>query len=135
MKKFIKIIIIPICILTFLLVGCNTENISAKFERLSISERKNAQDFCLDFTIQFCNRTNQEQIIQKNDFEIKLNNQDITEFSFLFEYEETFYLQPTIEANETQNIRLRVITEKKSNQISIKFKNLTLIEDEINIYK
>ena len=134
MKKFLKILIIPFCILTFCLAGCNQENISVNYVRTTITQRQKSKDYCLDFTIKFENNTSDEQIIKKEDFYIKLNQKEITEISFLYELEETFYIQPTINKNETKDIRLRIITKEKTNQILIKYNDKLLIEDEFNIY-
>ena len=135
MKKFIKIsrCFLVLIISCFSLIGCK-KDMTVEFVRFSIKKRQ--IDYCLDFTLKISNGTNQTQVIDDKTFYIEINNEEKTDKTFLYEYEETFYGPIVLQINESITLRLRVITNIKNrdyNKIILKYKNNLIINDNIYI--
>ncbi len=136
MKRFIRFNYFCLFFIgcSLLFFGCAKNELTAEFVRFSIEQRQN--DYYLDFTIKFENNTNDIQQITENDFFIEINTEEKNDLSFLYENEEVFYPNPTININENLTIRIRVITEIKNkdhNTILLKYKDKTIINDNIYI--
>ena len=131
-KKSIIFVLIFLCTLCCLLGGCKPNDVKASFVRFSLGERTN--DYYLDFTIRFTNNTNHTVYIEESDFYIEINNEEKNVGSFLYEYNETYYLLPSIDKNETITLRVRVISQlnsKEWNSILVKYNNSVLVDDSI----
>lgn len=137
MKRIFKIscfCLMFICCGLFFM-GCSPKGLSAEFIRFNIKQRND--DYCLDFTIKFNNKTKENTIIKEDDFYVEINNEEKNTISFLYEYDETFYTSNiTINNNEILTLRVRVISTIKNkdyNSILLKYKNEILVEDNVYI--
>lgn len=140
MKKFVKfsclLFVFISCSLLF--IGCSKSTMSVEFLRFDIQQQQNSNDYCLDFTIKFDNKTDKDEIILQSDFYIEVNNEQKEDVTFLYEIEETYILgHYTAKSNEEDKIRVRVVStikDREYNSIKIKYKDTTIIEDNIYIY-
>lgn len=111
---------------------------SVEFVRFDIQQQQNSNDYCLDFTIKFDNKTDKDEIVLQTDFYIEVNNEQKEDVVFLYEIEETYILgHYTAKSNEEDKIRVRVVStikDREYNSIKVKYKDTTLIEDNIYIY-
>ena len=143
LRKYVFILVaIVLCLSCVLLVGCvddddtDSEEFKASFVRFSIGERQT--DYFLDFTIRFENNTNQTVLIEGSDFYVEINGEEITNISFLYEYEDTFYTFPTVESGETLVLRLRAIAQVKMqerNKIVVNYNDSMLVDDNVYFNK
>lgn len=118
----------------FLLTSCKENNLNAEFIRFSIGARES--DYYLDFTVKINNQTGDTIYIETKDVYISINNNLIEDVSFLSETEETFLTYPTINNNDSLTLRFRICTNinnKDYNSIIVKYKNITLVNDNIFI--
>ena len=140
MKKFVKFSCLLFMIISCgLLFGCSKNTVSVEFVRFDRIQKQNSNDFCLDFTIKIDNKTEKDEIIFQSDFYVEVNNEQKTDIVFLYENEETTILgHYTAKSNEENKIRVRVISTIKDrdyNKIFLKYKDQTLIEDNIYMYE
>lgn len=137
MKKAVYIFLaIVICCCSISLVACAYSKLKASFVRFDIGERQD--DFYLDFTVKFENKTNSTVTIDANDFDIEINGKKKIVGSFLYEFQDTFIAYPSIEKNETLILRVRVIAEVnrgEHNTILVKYNNSVLVDDNVYFNK
>ena len=135
-KTAIVFVVTLICFSSVLLIGCEKGEFTASFVRFSIGERTN--DYYLDFTIRFENSTTQAKLIESGDFYVEINGEEKAVGSFLYEYQDTFYAHPIVEAGETLTLRVRVISQVnmgERNPIVLKYKDTTLVDDNVYFNK
>ena len=136
MKKVVLSLCSVFCILccNILFFGCNQNELKSNFIRFSIGQTSNS--YFLDFTIKIENNTSNDLMIENKDFYIEINNEIKNDISFLYESEEIFYTYPIIKSGENLTFRVRTISainDKQYNTIILKYKDNTLVNDNVYI--
>lgn len=133
MKKFFTLLVLISC---FVMIGCgcSKKEMSVSFVRFTPVYRQT--DYCCDFTLEFKNNSNSDQLLREKDFYICINNEIKDTVTFLHETNESFYLMPIIKIGETIKIRVRAISElnnKQRNLMLVKYKDKILVDDNVYI--
>lgn len=137
MKNFFKFgclcLMFISCSLFF--TGCLQNEFTTNFIRFDIQEREKSNDYCLDFVIEFDNKSSKDKTISKSDFYIEINNKQNEDVVFLYEYEDVFILgHYTAKNNEKNKIRVRVVDNinmGERNKILVKYKEQELVNDNV----
>ena len=134
-KKFFCLSLIIVLSITFY-IGCSKKELIINFVQFDIGYRKTANDYYLDFTLEFDNQTETDILLNNNEFYGIVNEKEITEISFHYAYENNYYAKPIVKANDKLTLKVRLIAnvnDGEENYIAIYYQDGLIIEDTITI--